>query len=75
MQIVGIKHAQEHLSELVDAAIQGENIVIQRNEQYTVQLVPNCKTKNAPQFGSAKGLIEISDDFDEPLEDFSDYMK
>jgi hypothetical protein len=27
-----------------------------------------------PQFGSARGLIKMSDDFDEPLEDFADYM-
>jgi hypothetical protein len=27
-----------------------------------------------PQFGSARGLIKISDDFDEPLEDFAEYM-
>lgn len=26
------------------------------------------------QAGSAKGLVTISDDFDEPLEDFNDYM-
>ncbi|MEA2604346.1 MAG: hypothetical protein QOF89_5338 [Acidobacteriota bacterium] len=25
-------------------------------------------------FGSAKGLIRIADDFDEPLEDFREYM-
>lgn len=28
-----------------------------------------------PQFGSARGLIRISDDFDEPLEDFVEYME
>jgi hypothetical protein len=28
-----------------------------------------------PRFGSARGLIKISDDFDEPLEDFIDYMR
>ena len=27
-----------------------------------------------PQFGSAKGQITVSDDFDEPLADFNDYM-
>lgn len=27
-----------------------------------------------PQFGSARGQIKMSDDFDEPLEDFADYM-
>ena len=26
------------------------------------------------KFGSAKGLISMSPDFDEPLEDFKDYM-
>lgn len=31
------------------------------------------KSKDRP-FGIAKGLIEIADDFDEPLEDFKDYM-
>ena len=30
--------------------------------------------RKAPQFGSAKGKIEISGDFDEPLDDFKDYM-
>ncbi len=27
-----------------------------------------------PKFGSAKGLIWMAPDFDEPLEDFKDYM-
>jgi hypothetical protein len=30
--------------------------------------------KTIPQFGSAKGKIKMSADFDEPLEDFKDYM-
>lgn len=28
----------------------------------------------SPQFGCAKGLIILSDDFDEPIEDFKEYM-
>jgi hypothetical protein len=31
--------------------------------------------KPKPQFGSAKGLIHIAPDFDEPLEDFKPYME
>ncbi|MGK6352113.1 type II toxin-antitoxin system VapB family antitoxin [Parapedobacter sp. DT-150] len=27
-----------------------------------------------PKFGSAKGMFVMHDDFDEPLEDFKDYM-
>lgn len=32
------------------------------------------KKKIIPQFGSAKGEIKMSPDFDEPLDDFKDYM-
>lgn len=31
--------------------------------------------KSAPKAGSAKGLIHIAPDFDEPLEDFKPYME
>lgn len=30
--------------------------------------------KPRPKFGSGKGMFKMSDDFDEPLEDFKDYM-
>jgi hypothetical protein len=30
--------------------------------------------KKVPVFGCLKGQIKMSDDFDEPLEDFKDYM-
>ncbi|MCX7096782.1 MAG: DUF2281 domain-containing protein [Methylococcales bacterium] len=41
--------------------------------QVTKQLVTK-KEKPVPKFGSAKGLIKMSADFDEPLDDFADYM-
>ena len=31
-------------------------------------------TKRPSNFGSAKGLITMSDDFNEPLEEFQEYM-
>jgi hypothetical protein len=31
-------------------------------------------SKPVPQFGSAKGKIKMSPDFDTPLDDFKDYM-
>jgi uncharacterized protein DUF2281 len=32
------------------------------------------KKKATPQFGSAKGKIKMSPDFDDPIDDFKDYM-
>jgi hypothetical protein len=39
-----------------------------------LQKSDNSKGKIAPKFGSAEGKIEMSADFDEPLDDFKDYM-
>lgn len=36
-----------------------------------IKTSPKLKTR---QFGYAKGKIKISDDFDEPLDEFKDYM-
>lgn len=35
---------------------------------------PDKNGKHKPQFGCAKGLIQMAPDFDEPLEDFKSYM-
>ncbi len=31
-------------------------------------------SKSKPQFGSARGVFVMHDDFDDPIEDFKDYM-
>ncbi len=35
----------------------------------------NSSSKKRRKAGSAEGLIKMSDDFDEPLEDFEEYQK
>jgi antitoxin (DNA-binding transcriptional repressor) of toxin-antitoxin stability system len=60
---------------VVEAVINGEEIVILRESQPVVKLVAVSPLKRRPQFDSAKGLVTISDDFDEPLEDFKEYME
>lgn len=74
MHYVNVEEAKDHLPDLIDAAVKGEEIVITKDNQHGVRLVPIQKTKPRPQFGSGKGLIAISDDFDDPLEDFEEYM-
>ena len=74
MTQITLTEASQNLSELIEAALKGEEIVITRENQPVVKLVPVSLVKRRPLFGSAKDLITISDDFDEPLEDFKDYM-
>lgn len=58
---------------LIDAVLKGEEIIIEEDEK-AVKLVPFQIVKPKPQFGSAKGLIEIKDNFDEPIEVFAEYQ-
>ena len=74
MHQINIEEAKSNLPDLIDAAINGEEVVIAKDDQHIVKLVPILRAKPHPQFGSAKGLISISDDFNEPLEDFAEYM-
>jgi prevent-host-death family protein len=75
-QIVNTDEASKHLPGLIEAVISGEEIIITKDEQPVVKLVPVSKVKKRwpAKAGSAKGLVTMSDDFDEPLEDFKDYM-
>lgn len=85
MQIDLIK-AKSQLDNLIRAALNGDEVVIMKDDKPILKLVrvsssePNSlHRKDAPakpfrQSGSAKGLMAISDDFDEPLDDFNEYV-
>ena len=55
--------AKTKLSQLVDAAIHGEEVIIAKAGKPLVQLVP-CKPKKQRFFGALKGKVLVSDDFD-----------
>lgn len=76
MQQINIFEASKNLPDLIEAALSGEEIVITKDDQPIVKLVPVSPVKKRwpAKAGTAKGLVTISDDFDEPLEDFKDYM-
>lgn len=73
MHQVNLKDAAAQLAVLIEAAASGEDVVITRSDGASFQIVPLNTTKPRPKFGSAKGFISMSDDFDAPLEAFEDY--
>ena len=87
MYEIDLDKAKTQFKDLIQTALDGEEVVIMENGEPILKLVrvpptepfflhridqPSAKPRR--QSGSAKGLISISDDFDEPLDDFSDYM-
>ena len=74
MNQYNIAEAKAHLSELLQKAMLGEEVVIARDNQPVVRLVPVEPTRATRVPGSAKGkIIAMAPDFDDPLPDFQDY--
>ncbi len=69
MHTVGLKEAEGRLAELLDEVANGAEVVITREDGATFKIVPVAPVAPYPKFGSAKGLVQIMKDFDEPLED------
>jgi antitoxin (DNA-binding transcriptional repressor) of toxin-antitoxin stability system len=72
---VSLIEAAASLSELVQAAINGEEVILLDGDRPAIKFTPIPSAKPRPKFGSAKGLIWMSDDFDKPLEDMKEYME
>lgn len=68
---VSVYEAKSKLSQMINAALDGEEVVITRNGQDTVRLIPVQKQKG-DWIGLYEGKIVIHDDFDEPLDEFED---
>lgn len=68
---IDVHEAAQRLDDLVDAVLIGARVIITQHGEPVAELVPFQQLRPA---GSAKGLVTIQDDFDEPLEDFRDYM-
>lgn len=74
MHQVNIHEAKTHLSKLIQEAIAGEDVIIAKGNKPVVKLVALSSQKLQRQLGTAKGKITMTDDFDEPLDDFASYM-
>lgn len=74
MRSLTVAELAKQLPDLIDAVSKGEEIIITQNNLSVARIVPAKKNKPRPKFGSARGLIAMSEDFDEPLEDFNEYM-
>jgi antitoxin (DNA-binding transcriptional repressor) of toxin-antitoxin stability system len=75
MQQVSMAEAAKNLPQWIEFALRGEEVLILKDGQPIVKLLAIKPIQRRPQFGSAAGLITISDDFDEPLEEMREYME
>ena len=75
--IITVEEAQSRLKELIDTLAPGEEIVITENQQPVAKLVgERLPRPSRPAPGLGKGsILYMAPDFDEPLEEFKEYME
>ncbi|QSV54314.1 MAG: type II toxin-antitoxin system prevent-host-death family antitoxin [Dolichospermum sp. UKL201] len=67
-----INQFQSNLTKYLDLVIKGEKIIITQDNKPVAEISP---IQRPLKRGSAKGKVWISSDFNEPIEDFKDYME
>ena len=74
---IALNEAQANLKQLIDKLGPGEEIVITENQQPVARLVgerPARPPRPAPGLGKGS-ILYMAPDFDEPLEEFKEYME
>jgi len=71
MSQFNLADAKAHFSELVQKAMRGEEVIVAKENRPVVRIVAIKPARRKP--GTGKG-IWISPDFDQPLDDFKEYM-
>ena len=66
-KVLNLYEAKSHLSELVDRAAGGEEIIIAKAGKPRARLVPLRSTRKRRTPGAWKGKVWVADDFDAPL--------
>lgn len=67
---VTIEEAEGHLSELIESANAGDEVILAKGGEPVAKLVALPRAnKEKRVFGEYRGRIRMSEDFDEPLPD------
>jgi len=67
VETVNIYDAKTRLSQLVDKAAGGEDVVVSRNGKPLARITRLAAPKRRIRFGLLKGKLRIPEDFDAPL--------
>ncbi len=71
---ITLEEAQARLKELIHELAPGEEVVITENQQPVAKLVGERPARPAPGLGKGS-ILYMAPDFDEPLEEFKEYVE
>jgi antitoxin (DNA-binding transcriptional repressor) of toxin-antitoxin stability system len=70
---ISAQQASNNLEELLTKVAHGQELVIIGSDGSAFKLLALPRSPK-PIFGSARGSVSIAPDFDDPLEDFAEYL-
>ena len=68
IMIVNMHDAKTHFSKYVSQALHGDEIIIAKNGKPLVKITPIDQKNNVRTPGLSRGKIELTEDFDSPLD-------
>ena len=78
MATVTIEEAQNTLTELIHRLVPGEEVVITENDRpvarLTLAALPS-EPRKTPRLGTLRGTVLSMEHFDDPLDDFREYIE
>jgi prevent-host-death family protein len=78
MPTVTVEEARSKLSELIHHLTPDAEVVITENDQPVARLVPaapQSEPRKVPRLGTLRGTVLSMEHFDDPLDDFKEYME
>lgn len=75
--MISVEEAQARLKELIDRLAPGEEVILTQNQLPVAKLIaerPARPPRPAPGLGKGS-ILYMAPDFDEPLEEFREYME
>lgn len=75
--MMSVEEAQAKLKELIDKLAPGEEVILTENQQPVAKLIGERLARPPrPAPGLGKGsILYMAPDFDEPMEEFREYME
>jgi prevent-host-death family protein len=67
MSTFNIHEAKTHFSQIINQALMGEEVIIARGNSPIIRLVPYERKLPPRVGGQLKGIMSISENFDDPL--------
>lgn len=76
MASISVENAQAHLSDVIRRLTPGQELTITENEQPVAKLVAISppQAQKIPRLGTLRGTVLSMEHFDDPLEEFEEYM-